>query len=93
MDVINENTEYYPNTTEDYKNKSIDQYNNQIKELLEKKHEYIEKIDQIQNSICLLNEKKESFCHSMGGHEWVKERESGMYGELFTYCKKCKKGC
>ena len=22
-------------------------------------------------------------------HEWITEREDGMYGERFTYCKKC----
>ena len=22
-------------------------------------------------------------------HEWINEREEGMYGEKFTYCKKC----
>lgn len=92
MEVINENTEYYPNTKEDYKNKSIDHYNIQIKELLEQKHAYIKKIDNIQDSIRIVKEKKELFCHNMGGHHWVKERESGMYGEIFNYCKKCKKG-
>lgn len=54
MEVINENTE-------DYKHKSIDQYNDQIKELLEKKHEYIEKIYQVQNSIRIIKEKKNHF--------------------------------
>lgn len=23
-------------------------------------------------------------------HEWIKEREPGQYGELWTYCKNCR---
>lgn len=25
-------------------------------------------------------------------HEWIYERERNMYGEIFIYCKHCKKG-
>ena len=92
MDVINENTEYQ-NAKEDYQSKGIIQYENQIKELIHEKHEYIQKIETLQHRIRLLDEKKALFCHSMGGHKWITERESGMYGDLFTYCEKCKKGC
>jgi len=94
MDVINENTEYQnANAKEDYQSKGIIQYENQIKELIHEKHEYIQKIDNLQHTIRMLEEKKTFFCHSTGGHKWVTERESGMYGDLFTYCEKCKKGC
>jgi hypothetical protein len=93
MDVINENTEYQnANAKEDYQTKGIIQYETQIKELIREKHEYIQKIDNLQHTIRLLEEKKSLFCHSTGGHKWVTERESGMYGETFTYCEKCKKG-
>ncbi|MDC1151633.1 hypothetical protein OAS95_03585 [Pelagibacteraceae bacterium] len=94
MDVINENTEYQnANAKEDYQTKGIIQYENQIKELIHEKHEYIQKIDNLQHTIRMLEEKKTFFCHSTGGHKWITERESGMYGDLFTYCEKCKKGC
>ena len=92
MDVINENTEYQ-NAKEEYQTKGIIQYENQIKELIHEKHEYLQKIDNLQHTIRLLEEKKTFFCHSTGGHKWITERESGMYGDLFTYCEKCKKGC
>ena len=91
MDVINENTEYQ-NAKEDYQSKGINIYENQIKELIHEKHEYLQKIETLQHSIRMLEEKKSLFCHSTGGHKWVTERESGMYGETFTYCEKCKKG-
>lgn len=90
MDVINENTEY-SNSYEEYKTLGIIQYENQIKTLIREKHEYIQKIDTLQHSIRLLEEKKSFFCHSTGGHKWVTEREGGLYGETFTYCEKCKK--
>ena len=92
MDVINENTEY-SNSYEEYKTLGIIQYENQIKTLIREKHEYIQKIDTLQHSIRLLEEKKSFFCHSTGGHKWVTEREGGLYGETFTYCEKCKKEC
>jgi hypothetical protein len=88
MDVTNETEEV---KIENYKNKSITQYEGQIKELIKEKREYIQKIDYLQHSIRALEEKKAFFCHSMGGHKWVTEREGGLYGESFTYCEICKK--
>ena len=90
MDVINENTEYQ-NAKEDYQSKGIIQYENQIKGLIKEKQDYIQKIDNIQHTIRLLEEKKSFFCYSTGGHKWITEREGGLYGETFTYCEKCKK--
>jgi len=90
MDVTNE-TEEVKLANEDYKNKSITQYEGQIKELIKEKREYIQKIDNLQHTIRMLEEKKTFFCHSMGGHTWVTEREGGIYGESFTYCEICKK--
>lgn len=87
MDVTNKTEE----ENEDYKNKSIIQYEGQIKELIKEKREYIQKIDYLQHSIRVLEEKKTFFCYSMGGHKWVTEREDGIYGETFTYCEICKK--
>ena len=95
MDVINENTKYQntesQNAKEEYKTLGIIQYETQIKNLIIEKHEYMQKIDNLQHSIRLLEEKKSFFCHSMGGHKWITEREGGLYGETFTYCEKCKK--
>lgn len=88
MDVTNETEEV---KIENYKNKSITQYEGQIKELIKEKREYIQKIDYLQHSIRALEEKKAFFCHSMGGHKWIHEREDGIYGESFTYCEICKK--
>jgi hypothetical protein len=39
-------------------------------------------INGIQIEICNL-------CEETGGHEWVREREPGPYGESFTICKRC----
>ena len=97
MDVINENTKYQntesQNAKEEYKTLGIIQYENQIKNLKIEKHEYKQKIDNLQHSIRLLEEKKSFFCHSMGGHKWITEREGGLYGETYSYCEKCKKEC
>ena len=87
MDVTNKTEE----ENEDYKKKSVTQYEGQIKELIKEKREYIQKIDYLQHSIRVLEEKKAFFCYSMGGHKWVTEREDGIYGETFTYCEICKK--
>ena len=87
MDVTNKTEE----AKEDYKKKSITQYEGQIKELIKEKREYIQRIDNLQHSIRVLEEKKSFFCHSMGGHKWIHEREDGIYGESFTYCEICKK--
>ena len=72
MDVINENTKCQ-NAKEEYKTLGIIQYENQIKNLIREKHEYMQKIDNLQHSIRLLEEKKSFFCHSMGGHKWITE--------------------
>ena len=90
MDVTNK-TEEVKIEIENYKKKSITQYEGQIKELIKEKREYIQKIDNLQHSIRVLEEKKSFFCHGMGGHKWVTEREDGIYGESFTYCEICKK--
>ena len=57
MDVTNKTEE----ENEDYKNKSIIQYEGQIKELIKEKREYIQKIDYLQHSIRVLEEKKNLF--------------------------------
>ena len=88
MDVTNKTEEV---KIENYKKKSITQYEGQIKELIKEKREYIQRIDNLQHSIRVLEEKKSFFCHSMGGHKWIHEREDGIYGESFTYCEICKK--
>ena len=60
------------------------------KYLMDKKYEYQIKLNELEvilkntNNLiikkCKINNK---------GHEWITERESGMYGEKFTFCNKC----
>lgn len=71
----------------DYLNINLDDYKSSL---------YTEKRD-YENRISLINKKlKEANvliskkCIKINGsHEWISEREPGLYGEKFTYCKKC----
>lgn len=57
------------------------------KELCENEiHEYEKKINQTKNLIKQINRQIRKTCPS---HNWKTERESGMYGEKFTYCTIC----
>ena len=63
----------------------MDKIFNEKKNLIKEKYniksrlEVIEKrLEEIQNNII-------NNCN----HEWITEREDCMYGERFTYCKKC----
>ena len=63
----------------------MDKILNEKKNLIKEKYniksrlEVIEKrLEEIQNNII-------NNCN----HEWITEREDCMYGERFTYCKKC----
>lgn len=79
------------NGKENYKKDSMAQYERQLEELRKEKQDYVQKIDLLQHSIRVLEEKKSEFCYSTGGHTWVHDREYGLYGETFTYCEMCKK--
>lgn len=61
-------------------------------ELLKLKSELLQKINDIDEK--LLNNRFRIIeeCGKTTGHEFVTERELGMYGERFTWCKHCDYG-
>jgi len=61
-------------------------------ELLKLKTELLQKINDIDEK--LLNNRFRIIeeCGKTTGHEFVTERELGMYGETFTWCKHCDYG-
>lgn len=77
---------------EKIKKRVIDEYNNSIIEMKKEKEMYARKIEYIQHQIHEIEHNKQLYCKSTGGHTWQTERESGLYGELFTYCENCKIG-
>tara|TARA_B100000686_G_C16367416_1_gene750800 strand:+ start:37 stop:246 length:210 start_codon:yes stop_codon:yes gene_type:complete len=64
----------------------MDQLNNNIEELYREKYDMINKLKIIEKKINILEKERISKCD----HEWVTEREPGVYGEKYTYCKYCK---
>tara|TARA_B100001173_G_C15598611_1_gene383643 strand:- start:5 stop:226 length:222 start_codon:yes stop_codon:yes gene_type:complete len=69
-------------------------FDNKIDELHSLKYEYIEKIKQIELEIKKVEYAKYKECEIINnGHEWISERESGPYGEIFRYCKHCNCEC
>lgn len=66
-------------------------YNEDIKStynLIQIKQKELENLNKQLETIKL---NKYMYCSRNIGHSWIRERESGMYGELFHYCKHC--GC
>ena len=61
-------------------------YREKINELSKQKYEYQQKIDEIKKEINVLIKKIVKDCN----HEWIKERESGQYGQMLEYCLKCR---
>ena len=61
-------------------------------ELLKLKTELLQKINDIDEK--LLNNRFRIIeeCGKTTGHEFITERELGMYGETFTWCKHCDYG-
>ena len=55
-------------------------------EYIKKKHEYLSKIKFCEEEIKKLDNLIIDNCD----HEWIKIREPGQYGELYTLCKKCR---
>ena len=64
----------------------MDEINKNLKELIKLKYEYQNKLNNIEKVIRKLETDKINICR----HEWVTEREYGMYGERYTYCKFCR---
>ena len=61
----------------------------QNKKLVNLKHQYLKKIELINFQIEENNKIIVERCNNKG-HEWITEREPGMYGENFTFCNNCK---
>ena len=55
-------------------------------EYVQKKYDYLKKIQFCEKEIEKLNNLIVQNCD----HEWITERESGQYGERWTFCKKCR---
>lgn len=62
-------------------------------ELIELKHEYINKLNRIEEQIKVVQSQIYKQCAIKNkGHKWIREREEGMYGETFFYCEYCRCG-
>ena len=64
---------------------SGNQYN-RLKELYDQKQKFFKKIKDIESEIDLIQKNNIKKCE----HIWIREREPGQYGELWTFCKKCR---
>ena len=56
------------------------------KEYIKLKYEYLSKVKYCEDEIKKLDKIIIHNCN----HEWIRERDEGQYGKLWTYCKKCK---
>ena len=70
----------------------MDELKKKQQELLKLKTELLQKINDIDEQ--LLNNRFRIIeeCGKTTGHEFVTERELGIYGERFTWCKHCDYG-
>ena len=57
-----------------------------VSELISERKKCEDRIVEINKIITELKKKKIENCK----HIWIKEREPGQYGELWTYCKNCR---
>ena len=65
----------------------------QKNELIELKYDYINKIKKIEEQIQNIQNQIYKDCAiKNNGHKWIRERESGPYGETFFYCEYCRCG-
>ena len=60
--------------------------NSSVVELINERKKCQARIDEIDKILSEIKHKKIEDCK----HEWIKEREPGQYGELWTYCKNCR---
>lgn len=63
-----------------------DTYIKKRNEYIQQKYDYLQKIQFCEEEIEKLNKLIVNNCD----HEWITERESGQYGERWTFCKKCR---
>ena len=61
-----------------------------IGSLINLKYEYERKRKKADYEILRVSRLIAKRCDENGGHEWVTERENCLYGERYTYCKKCR---
>ena len=58
-----------------------------LNELVKIKYDYLNKLKDIEKEIEEIQKNIVDECE----HEWIRKREPGQYGELFTICSKCRK--
>ena len=58
-------------------------------DLFTKKKELQDKLQTIERELNKTSNNIFSYCLKTTGHNLISERESGMYGETFTYCELC----
>lgn len=68
--------------------KDINTCNIIIKNLIQEKKDYLDKINSLNKQIEEIKYTKYDIC-SKKGHNLITEREQGPYGERFTYCTIC----
>ena len=61
----------------------------EIQNLNEIREQKLKELKYIEYEIKKCKIKKFKVCKENGGHDFITEREDGIYGEIFTYCKNC----
>lgn len=65
----------------------------QMQKLKQERNNQYHIIQQLDTKIDSLQKQIYMKCKADNGdHDWVRERESGPYGERYSYCKKCRFG-
>tara|TARA_B100000900_G_C20258313_1_gene584889 strand:+ start:373 stop:678 length:306 start_codon:yes stop_codon:yes gene_type:complete len=78
----------YENELENFMNIDLDNFKAM---LFNKKYEYQLKIRETDELIKKTNSLIAEKCKKINGnHEWISEREPCLYGERYTFCKKCR---
>lgn len=70
----------------------MDELKKQQQELKELKRMLQEKINNIEEKLLNIRFKMIQECGKTTGHEFITERELGIYGETFRWCKHCDYG-
>lgn len=69
----------------------IELLNNEKQQLIKDKTNYLTMVKNIEKEIENKEREISRICKSVNnGHKWITERESGLYGENFTFCQQCK---
>jgi hypothetical protein len=70
----------------------MNELKNKQKELIKSKTAIQKKLNDINEQLLNVNFKIIEECGKTTGHEFVTEREFGLYGKRFTWCKHCDYG-